>query len=139
MVRQKQVLTALFLVGLVGCSGSEPGSVAVRSASAKGVVPMDRTKDAAGAAIRIGETTVGLVGRCRIGVANIFVDKFTDEGGQQKEGPGVSLSIIGPPPCQGKTVRVHEGQRVQVGEGFYLVTRVEKPPTGRGAVELKPV
>lgn len=126
MRRYKQWTWAGAVVGILAAAGGAP---------AKGAPPV-QSSDAKDTSIRIGETAVGMAGGCKIGVGNIFVDKFTDEAGAQTEGPRASLTIFGPPPCQSKTVRVHKGQRIQVGEQWFLVAGIDKPPAGRGAVQL---
>jgi hypothetical protein len=82
--------------------------------------------------VTIVETTVAQVGPCRVGVSNVWSDQ-----GDAHPSLGASLSIMrSPAPYHDETVRVHEGQRVEIAGIWYVVEKITKG-RGRGAVQLR--
>ncbi|MCS6912430.1 MAG: hypothetical protein RMK29_11060 [Myxococcales bacterium] len=87
--------------------------------------------------ITIAETTVGQVAGCRIGVSNIWTEEFTGEDGRRQRAPRASLTIVGCP-GGGTELRVHQGQKIQIGTQWFLVQQVRETPNNRGSVTLLP-
>ena len=91
---------------------------------------------------RIEETTVGYVPGVSVGVGNILVREYEDEQGEPRRGPTAILALR--PDDQSlpeSTLLVHQGMKVQIGEGCYLVEELSLESDGseNGWVVLKGV